>query len=241
MTAHPVVIVGIGADGWDGLSESAKGAILGAEVLMGSPRQLDLVPATHLGARRAPTRLTWPSPMIPALPSMFAENADRRVCVLASGDPMFHGLGVTLVRLLGADNVQVISHPSSVALASARMGWASAEIDVVSLVNRDSATVLASVTDGARLLVLSNGRSTPGEVARLLSGAGFGRSIVTVLAQLGGAGESRTVTVADEWDHADEDVDALNVLAVECIAADPLLRLTRIRGYRMLLLSATVR
>jgi len=105
MTTHPVVIVGIGADGWDGLSESAKGAILGAEVLMGSPRQLDLVPATHLGARRAPTRLTWPSPMIPALPSMFAENADRRVCVLASGDPMFHGLGVTLVRLLGADNV----------------------------------------------------------------------------------------------------------------------------------------
>ncbi len=107
MTTHPVVIVGIGADGWDGLSESAKGAILGAEVLMGSPRQLDLVPATHLGARRAPTRLTWPSPMIPALPSMFAENADRRVCVLASGDPMFHGLGVTLVRLLGADNVRV--------------------------------------------------------------------------------------------------------------------------------------
>ena len=47
MTAHPVVIVGIGADGWDGLSESAKGAILGAEVLMGSPRQLDLVPATQ--------------------------------------------------------------------------------------------------------------------------------------------------------------------------------------------------
>lgn len=230
MTAHPVVIVGIGADGWDGLSESAKGAILGAEVLMGSPRQLDLVPTTHLGARRAPTRLTWPSPMIPALQSMFAESADRRVCVLASGDPMFHGLGVTLVRLLGVDNVRVISHPSSVALASARMGWASADIEVVSLVNRDSATVLAAVADGARLLVLSNGRATPGEVARLLSGAGFGRSILTVLAQLGGAEESRTVTVADEWDHADEDVDALNVLAVECIAADDPLRLTRIPG-----------
>ncbi|GAA3185897.1 hypothetical protein GCM10020255_082480 [Rhodococcus baikonurensis] len=63
-----------------------------------------------------------------------------------------------------------------------------------------------------------------------MSGAGFGRSTLTVLAQLGGAEESRTVTVADEWDHADEDVDALNVLAVECIAADDPLRLTRIPG-----------
>ena len=32
--------------------------------------------------------------------------ADRRVCVLASGDPMFHGIGATLARVLGPDRLR---------------------------------------------------------------------------------------------------------------------------------------
>ena len=39
-----VGVVGIGADGWDGLSPAARRAIEGAEVLRGSARQLSLVP-----------------------------------------------------------------------------------------------------------------------------------------------------------------------------------------------------
>lgn len=230
MTDQPVVVVGIGADGWEGLSENAQCAVLGAEVLIGSPRQLDLVPASHLGARKAATRIEWPTPMLPALPGLFEDCAGRRVCVLASGDPMFHGIGVTVIRVLGAENVRVISHPSSVALACARMGWAGADTDVVSLVNRDAATVLAAVTAGARALILSNGRSTPREVANVLTEAGWGRSVLTVLAQLGAADETRTVVTAEEFDLADDDVDPLNIVALECIPDEETLRLTRTPG-----------
>ncbi|MGC0364148.1 precorrin-6Y C5,15-methyltransferase (decarboxylating) [Rhodococcus sp. 27YEA15] len=220
-TGQPVVVVGIGADGWSGLSESARSAVHSAEVLVGSPRQLDLM---SVAAQKVP----WPSPMLPALPALFAELADRRVCVLASGDPMFHGIGVTLIRLLGVDNVRVISHPSSVSLAAARMGWALAEVDVVSVVNRDPATVLPAVTDGARLLVLGNGRSTPGAVAALLTRAGYGGTVMTVLGSLGSETESRIDGSAQSWHVGD--VDPLHVVALECLATDPPVRLTRVPG-----------
>ncbi|HEY5858372.1 MAG TPA: cobalamin biosynthesis bifunctional protein CbiET, partial [Aldersonia sp.] len=52
----PIAVVGIGADGWAGLGEAAKRAITDAEVLMGSARQLGLVPASPA------TRLLWPAP-----------------------------------------------------------------------------------------------------------------------------------------------------------------------------------
>src|SRR6476646_7042467 len=44
MPADLVTVVGVGADGWNGLSPAARAAVESAEVLMGSPRQLALVP-----------------------------------------------------------------------------------------------------------------------------------------------------------------------------------------------------
>src|SRR4051794_4387776 len=85
-----LTVVGIGADGWPGLSGTAAAALATAEVIFGSPRQLDLLPA-EVGAERVP----WPSPLVPALPGLLDAHRDRRVAVLASGDPMFHGIGAT--------------------------------------------------------------------------------------------------------------------------------------------------
>ena len=56
-----VSVVGVGADGWAGLAEPGRAAVRDAEVLLGGPRQLDLV-AGHTKAEPHP----WPSPMLPA-------------------------------------------------------------------------------------------------------------------------------------------------------------------------------
>ncbi len=98
---------------------------------------------------------------------LFDEHRDRRVCVLASGDPMFHGIGVTTGRVLGPERLRVLAHPSSVSLACARLGWPLHETTTVSLVNRDVSTLAASLVDGQRLLVLANDGHTPAAVARL--------------------------------------------------------------------------
>lgn len=42
-TPRPVTVVGLGADGWAGLTAAARSALATAEVLIGGPRQLDLL------------------------------------------------------------------------------------------------------------------------------------------------------------------------------------------------------
>ncbi len=230
MPADLVTVVGVGADGWHGLSPAARAAVESAEVLMGSPRQLALVPpdlgvADDSGDVGAPSptdvpggvagrvRVAWPSPLSEALPGLLQEHRGRRICVLASGDPTFHGIGTTLTRLLGADAVRVIPHPSSVSLACARLGWPQDQVQVVSLVGHPVERVHPHIQPGRQLLVLSWGAHTPAEVAELLVARGYGSSQLTVLEQLGGPSERVRTTRASEWS---DDTNALNVIGVLC-------------------------
>jgi precorrin-6Y C5,15-methyltransferase (decarboxylating) len=208
-----VTVVGIGADGWDGLSPAARRAIEAAEVLRGSARQLSLVPAT-VPAERVP----WPSPLAPALRGMSTAHPGRRVVVLASGDPMFSGIGTSLVRLLGPAAVEVVPHPSSVTLACARLGWAVEETTVVSVVGRPIELLAPHATPGRRLLVLGSDTATPAEVASRLASWGYGASRLIALAQLGGPDERRVTGLAGDWPHAE--TDPLVITAVE-VVADP--------------------
>ncbi|NLE80435.1 MAG: precorrin-6y C5,15-methyltransferase (decarboxylating) subunit CbiE [Rhodococcus sp.] len=217
-----IVVVGIGADGWDGLSPAAQREVGAAEVLMGSSRQLDLVPDSDA------KRVAWPSPLVPALPRLMAEYADRSVCVLASGDPMFHGIGVTLTDLLGADRVRIVPHPSSAALACARMGWPAHETPVRSVVSRALESVLPDLREGGRLLVLGRDQDTPAQLSALLTAHGFGGTRMTVLAELGGENESRAEGLARTWSH--EPSTALNVMVLECSADIDAGRLGRLPG-----------
>ncbi|BCB88955.1 precorrin-6y C5,15-methyltransferase (decarboxylating) subunit CbiE [Phytohabitans suffuscus] len=199
-----VHVVGIGADGWPGLSATAQAAVLAADVLLGSRRQLSLVPAFE------GERLPWPSPLMPALPGLLAARRGRRVCVLASGDPMHHGIGAAIVRILGPDRVTVLPHASSMSLACARLGWPMEEVEVVGLVGRPVENLHPYLTPGRRLLILGAGAAT---VAGILSSRGYEESRLTVLEQLGGPDE-RVVrgSAASPWPGG----DPLAIVAVEC-------------------------
>jgi precorrin-6Y C5,15-methyltransferase (decarboxylating) len=209
--APPLVVVGVGADGWDGLSPAAQRAIRDADVLRGSARQLELVPAEVVA-----DRVPWPSPMTPALEVLPGAHPGRRVVVLASGDPMLSGVGTSLVRLHGPDAIGVVPHPSSVSLACARLGWAVEDTAVVSLVGRPLELLLPHVTPGRRLLVLGSGTCTPAEVAGLLAAKGYGTSRLTALAQLGGPAERHFIGTAAGWAYAE--TDPLVVIAVDVVA-----------------------
>ena len=201
--------MGIGADGWAGLAPSARAALLEARVVLGGRRQLDLLPA---GVEAQ--RVAWPSPLRPALPGLLAAHRPAGLAVLASGDPLWFGIGRALVEELGAGAVVVHPHPSSISLACARMGWPVEDTTVVSAVGRPVAGVLREVHEGARVLVLSADGGTAAEVAGLLRDSGFGASELTVLAELGGPAERRTEGVAGSWQQPEG--AALNVVAVRC-------------------------
>ena len=217
-----LTVVGIGADGWVGLNAAAQQAITESEVLIGSPRQLSLVPDV------APLRVPWPSPLLPALRGLLDEYADRRTAVLASGDPMFHGIGVTLSRLVGPQRIRVLPQPSSASLACARLGWSAAETPTVSLVNRPVETVLPALANNGKLLVLSQNEDSPAAIAKLLADNGYGGSHLVVLEQLGGPLERTFDGIAAEWEHAPG--NPLNVVAISCVAEPGLRRRTRTPG-----------
>ncbi|MTD52712.1 precorrin-6y C5,15-methyltransferase (decarboxylating) subunit CbiE [Amycolatopsis sp. RM579] len=205
--------MGVGADGWAGLTEAARAELTSCDVLFGSTRQLALVP---LGK---PKR-AWPSPLLPALGELLADHAGKRFGVLASGDPLLSGIGTTLVKKF--DDVRIVPTVSSVTLARARLGWSFEETEVVSVVGRNVHRVARVLTPGARLLVLSSDASSPAAVAELLTAQGFGDSTLSVFEELGSPDERRVDGVAGTWS---AEIGPLNLVAIEC-AGGPGLPLT---------------
>lgn len=203
--AVQVAVVGIGADGWEGVPERLRTVVLEAEVLLGGARHLALVPDVDRQVREV-----WPEPLRDALPAVLRPHEGRRVVALASGDPFLSGIGTTLVDLLGREAVTVEPATSSVALARARMGWSAESTTVVTLADRDPHAVLRHLAPGHRLVVLSADAATPDLLAGLLVMAGYGASAMTVLGDLGGDHESRVDTTAADWSGPGPD---LNVVA----------------------------
>lgn len=209
-----VPVVGIGADGLPGLAPASRAVLEEAGAIHGAPRQLALVES--LGRPPRP----WPSPLVPALPDLFEEIAREGGAIVASGDPLFHGIGSTLARVVGADRIRVLPAPSSVSLAAARLGWPLADLRVHSCVTSDPHIVLATARPGGRALVLSRDASTPVELARVLVDAGLGASGMTVLADLGAASESAIPGTAADLAAAPHSWSDLSVVAVVYRSAD---------------------
>jgi len=205
-----VIVIGIGEDGWESLSAAARAAIASAHVLVGGARHLALIP--HGGAERIP----WPSPMLPFVDELVARSRAQRVVVLASGDPLFYGVGTAFARRLAPGELEIVPHVSSTALACARLHWSAADNDVVSAVARPLEAVLARIQPERRLLVLSEDGATPGALAALLSVHGYGASTLDVFEHLGGPREAHLSGTAAHWPHAR--CADLNLVAVTCAA-----------------------
>ncbi|WP_449437887.1 precorrin-6y C5,15-methyltransferase (decarboxylating) subunit CbiE [Pseudomonas migulae] len=218
--ARWLTVTGIGEEGFKGLGKNARHALLAASKIFGSQRQLDLLPACIRGERRV-----WPSPF--SLDGLLALRGDP-VCVLASGDPMFFGVGATLARQLPGDEMLILPAPSSCSLAAARMGWPLQEVVTLSVVARPIAALNAQLFSGVRLLILSNDGQSPAAIAALLRERGFGPSRLTVLEHLGSDIERRIDGVARDW--ADPVIADLNLIAIECIAEPDAPRLSRLAG-----------
>src|SRR5262249_54960048 len=158
-------IVGLGEDGIAGLSPAARHLIDKAELLVGGERHLALVP------NGAAERLTWQSPLKLTVDQILRRRG-RPGGVLATGDPMWFGIGVTLARRVPSEELWIIPGASAFALACARLGWPLADVECLTLHGRTLSLLNAVVAPGARLLLLSADGTTPAAVARALAARG---------------------------------------------------------------------
>lgn len=224
MNTHPnrIAIIGIGEDGLAGLPASARTLVDTAEVLVGGERHLAMIDDDH-----AAERMIWRSPLKDTVADI-ADRRDKRLVVLATGDPMSYGIGVTLGREFGKEAVTVLPAVGAFSLAAARLGWPLEDIDRVTLHGRSLATLVAFVRPDARLLILSEDGGTPAQIAAHLDASGYGQSRLWVMEHLGGDTEAILSGMAADWSipHCRD----LNTVAVECVAGPDATVLSRAAG-----------
>jgi precorrin-6Y C5,15-methyltransferase (decarboxylating) len=215
-------IVGIGEEGVEGLSATARGLIRAAEIVFGGRRHLALAAPLIRGAARP-----WPSPFDGAADEV-VQHRGRQVCVLASGDPFHYGVGAVLGRSIDAREMNVIPAPSAFSLAAARLGWSLQHTVLLSVHGRTLDLVRPHLQPSARILALTSDGEGPAALAKLLAEIGFGTSRLTVLEALGGPRERIRTTRASEYGLGA--VDALNTVALEIEAAPGARVLARTAG-----------
>jgi precorrin-6Y C5,15-methyltransferase (decarboxylating) len=221
MTGRWLSVVGIGEDGLEGLTPRARMLVDGAQTLVGGDRHLEMLPEDGR------ERLTWPSPLSDLMPQI-AERRGSPVCVLATGDPMFFGIGVTLARHFDADEMDVVPSLSAFSLAASRLGWPLADVEQLTLHGRPASLIVPFILPGARLMILSDGADTPAQVAGILSERGYGDSKIYVLEHMGGPLERGLEGTASDWPHTD--IAPFNTIGVECVAGAEAIILSRVPG-----------
>ncbi len=216
-----LAIVGLGEDGPEGLSAAARALVGKAELLVGGRRHLAMV------AGSTAETLAWESPLARTVEAIAAHEG-HQVCVLATGDPMHYGIGVTLARRFGREALVVLPASSAFSLACARLGWPIAETVQLTLHGRPLELVHAHLAPDQKLLILSEDASTPPRVCRLLREAGFGESRVHVFCHMGGGRERSISGTADSLRGCR--ADDFNTLAVELKAGPGARPLSRTPG-----------
>jgi precorrin-6Y C5,15-methyltransferase (decarboxylating) len=204
-------IIGIGEDGLEGISPVARSLIARASLVVGGRRHLALVS----GAVKGET-LAWPSPPNAAFPRILAHRGEA-VCVVATGDPFFFGIGSLLAREVPSEEMLCLPAASCFSLAAARLGWAVQDCALVTLHGRALERIVPHLQPHAHILALSWDATTPGKLAALLTHHGFGDAHLTVCETMGGKHERlRGSTAAD---FALDIIDALNLVAIEIASA----------------------
>jgi precorrin-6B C5,15-methyltransferase / cobalt-precorrin-6B C5,C15-methyltransferase len=186
-------IIGIGEDGLNGLSQSSRDALARAEIVFGGPRHLKLA---EVGARGHP----WPTPFSidPVL-----DRRGRRVAVLASGDPFWHGAGGSLAAHLSPSEWVAFPAPSTFSLAAARLGWRLEEVKCLGLHAAPFETLLPQLAPARKAICLLRDGAAAGALATWLTQKGFGASSLRVMESLGGPTERIRTTQAASFDLAD--------------------------------------
>jgi len=204
-----LVLVGVGEDGIDGLVPAAQRLIAQADFVVGGKRHLALA-----GSLKAET-MVWPSPIENAL-DMIEAHRGRSVCVLASGDPFFFGVGAMLMRRFQPDEMISVPAPSAFALAASRLGWSQQDCALLTLHGRPLEAIIPHLQPKARILALSWDDATPAKLTRLLKSRGMGRSRLTICEAMGGPRERLLTSMAQDF--ALDNVAALNTIAIEVVA-----------------------
>ncbi len=159
MQQAEITLIGMGIGGLDGLTGAARRAIMQAELLIGHPRHLALF-SEHLGEKAALGKL-------PDLLQLL-ETTGKRTAVLASGDPLYFGVGRFLLNHLPKERIRIISNISSVQYAFALIKEPWDDALVVSVHGRSMAEIMERIAAADKVCILTDQQNNPALIAEEL-------------------------------------------------------------------------
>ena len=188
-------IIGILDDGWAGLGDAARAALAGADLVIGAGRTLALIkphlPQTAL--RDMDGALTQSPAWIEA-----ARAEGKNVVVLATGDPLCHGIASYLLSKLGRDGVDILPAPSTLQIAFARWQQPWQDVTIASCHSKDAGEwvmgatpdhglypLMRAIALNRRVFAFTSPENNPARLARALISAGYGDEVkLSVAARL---------------------------------------------------------
>ena len=164
---------------------------------------------------RVPGLVAWWGPTLEGMLAQIFEARGTPTVVLASGDPLWFGIGATLAKRLAPEEFRIEPVPSAFQLAAARLRWPLQHVKTLSLHGRPVELLHPHVLPGNRILALTSDARTVRQVAALLAARGYGGSVLTVLETLGGPAERISSAEARDFALA---IGDFYVLAIDCVA-----------------------
>lgn len=189
-------LIGILDDGWPSLTDGARAGIKAAGLVIGVRRMLDHV-ALHLPPSVELRAMDGKLSQVPEwVRQAHAEGIE--VAILATGDPLCHGIGSLLVAKLGAAAMRVLPALSTIQVACARLKRSWQDIKIVSVHGADAGEwcegatpdhglypLVRAVAEFERVAAFTSPQNGPDRIARALTLAGFGDSLrISVAARL---------------------------------------------------------
>ena len=206
MTAQKaVVVIGMGDDGCSSLSSRAASAVARAQVLVGGERHLAFFPQ-FVGER-----IVLKAGLDAALARVALLANEHTVCVLASGDPLFFGIGARVAKAVGGEHVEFLPTPTSVQWAFAHAGIAWDDAALLSLHGRSVEGFCAQLRGTRKVAVLTDGENSPQRLAARMLEHGALEWEAWVCERLSGP-EQRVRRFSLPELKEERDVDPLNVL-----------------------------
>jgi len=191
--AETCAVVGVLDNGVDGLGRQARSQLEQAEVVIAASRTLLLF--QELIGNAEQLDLTGKISHVPG----WIENAlaqQKKVVVLATGDPLCHGIASFLIKKLGREKLDIVPNLSSIQLACARFGVSWQDIKICSVHSKDAGEwqagadfrhglypLLQAISEYDKLAVLTSPENNPGRIARMLVTEGMAQTFSMQVAE----------------------------------------------------------
>jgi precorrin-6Y C5,15-methyltransferase (decarboxylating) len=187
-------IIGVLDDGAASLGAHALGHLAGADVVIGGTRTLQLLDAQM---RPGAVRRDLTGALSQVSGWVREAQADGLRCVvLATGDPLCHGIAAYLASRLCIDALEVLPNLSTIQLACARLGMPWQDMSIASVHSRDAGewvegadarhglyALLQAAARHDRLAVLTSPDNSPDRIARMLMAEGLGDAFQIAVAE----------------------------------------------------------